>query len=100
MARRQTTRRDDASRPPLFSVEEWRLIVNILALSPRQAEVVGLVIQSKKDKEIARMLRVEETTIYTHIRIAKSRLNAIDRVGLAYRVFECFRNTVEGRPSS
>lgn len=100
MPPKQTTRRDDASRPPLFAVEEWRAIVRTLALSTRQAQVVGLAIQSKKDKEIARILKIEETTVYTHIKIAKSRLNAVDRVGLAYRVFECFRNTLEGRSSS
>jgi len=61
---------------------------------------VGLAIQSKKDKQIARILRVEESTVYTHIKIAKSRLNAVDRIGLAYRVFACFREFVEGRTSS
>ncbi len=100
MAQRPLTpARDDQSRPPLFTLEEWRAIVRTLALSPRQAQVVGLAIQSKKDKEIARILRVEKTTVYTHIKIAKSRLNAIDRMGLAYRVFECFRDN-QGRASS
>ena len=76
------------------------MIVRTLALSPRQAQVVGLAIQSKKDKEIARILRVEETTVYTHIKIARSRLHAVDRMGLAYRVFECFRQFIERRTSS
>jgi DNA-binding CsgD family transcriptional regulator len=85
----------DHSRPPLFSPAEWQWIVQTLSLSPRQAEVVGLTMQSKKDKEIAKTLGIEETTVYTHIKIAKSRLNAVDRVGLAYRVFECFRSHVK-----
>ncbi len=95
-----TPDRDDHTRPPLFNPEEWRTIVRTLALSTRQAQVVGLAIQSKKDKEIARILRVEESTVYTHIKIAKSRLHALDRIGLAYRVFECFREVVERRTSS
>jgi DNA-binding CsgD family transcriptional regulator len=95
-----TTAHDDKSRPPLFTVEEWRSIVRAFGLSTRQAQVVGLAIQSKRDKEIAKLLQIEETTVYSHIKIAKSRLNAVDRVGLAYRVFECFRNSIEGQASS
>lgn len=95
-----TPARDDQSRPPLFTTEEWRAIVRSLHLSTRQAQVVGLAIQSKKDKEIARILRIEETTVYSHLKIAKQRLHAIDRIGLAYRVFESFRGIVEKRPSS
>jgi DNA-binding CsgD family transcriptional regulator len=98
-ARHTTPARDDQSRPPLFSMEEWRAIVRTLALSPRQAQVVGLAIQSKKDKEIARILLINETTVYTHIKIAKSRLNATDRMGLSYRVFECFRRIAERQSS-
>jgi DNA-binding CsgD family transcriptional regulator len=97
---RTTPARDDQSRPPLLAPEEWRAIIRTLGLSPRQAQVVGLAIQSKKDKEIARFLHVEETTVYTHIKIAKSKLHAIDRVGFAYRVFECFRKVIERRTSS
>ena len=95
-----TPARDDQTRPPLFTLEEWRAIVGTFALSTRQAQVIGLAIQSKKDKEIAKILRVKETTVYTHIKIAKSRLNAVDRMGLSYRVFECFRQVVERRTSS
>ncbi len=101
MAQRPATpARDDQSRPPLFALEEWRAIVRTLALSPRQAQVVGLAMQSKKDKEIAKILRVDETTVYSHIKLARSRLQAADRMGLAYRVFECFRQVVERRTSS
>jgi DNA-binding CsgD family transcriptional regulator len=99
-ARHTTSARNDRSRPRLFSPAEWQQIIEALPLSPRQAEVVGLAIQSKKDKEIAKTLGIEETTVYTHIKIAKLRLDAIDRVGLSYRVFECFRSTVEGPASS
>jgi DNA-binding NarL/FixJ family response regulator len=98
--RSATPARDDQSRPPIFTAEEWRALIRSLALSPRQAQVVGLAMQSRKDKEIARMLRIEESTVYTHIKVAKLRLNAVDRVGIAYRVFECFRTVIENRTSS
>ncbi len=45
------------TRPPLFSADEWQRIVSMLALSPRQAQIVGLLIQGRKDKEIGAALR-------------------------------------------
>lgn len=83
--------RDDATRPPFLAPEEWRRVVATLLLSPRQAEVVGLVMQSKSDKEIASILGISKRTVRTHLEQSKSRLDAIDRVGLACRVFEAFR---------
>jgi DNA-binding CsgD family transcriptional regulator len=91
MFTRSTTNRDDATRPPFLSPEEWRSIVATLLLSPRQAEVVGLVMQSKTDKEIASTLGISKRTVRTHLEQSKSRLDAIDRVGLVCRVFEAFR---------
>lgn len=85
----------DPSLPPLFSGEEWCEIVHRLSLSPRQAQVAGLVIQSHKDKEIAALLDISHATVRTHICETKSRLVADDRVGLAYRVFWAFRHLVE-----
>lgn len=90
--RHLTPARDDKSRPPLFSPEEWRAaIVGSLLLSPRQAQVIGLILQSKKDKEIAALLGITKRTVRAHIGESMRRLNAIDRVGLACRMFEAFR---------
>ena len=89
--------RDDQSRPPLFSLEEWRAIVRTLALSPRQAQVVGLAMQSKRNKEIARILGTSERTVRAHIDASRHRLQAVDLMALCYRVFEVFRTDVERR---
>jgi len=95
MARRKTAIIHDPSLPPLFTPEEWCEIVSRLALSPRQAEVVGLVIQSHKDKEIASVLDISHATVRSHIGETKVRLAADDRIGLAYRVFWTFRHLIE-----
>jgi DNA-binding NarL/FixJ family response regulator len=95
MARRKPAVYHDPSLPPLFSREEWYEIVRRLSLSPRQAQVVGLVIQSHKDKEIASVLNISHATVRTHICETKSRIVADDRVGLAYRVFWTFRHLIE-----
>jgi DNA-binding CsgD family transcriptional regulator len=85
----------DHWRPPLFCPEEWDEIVALSDLSPRQAQVVGLVMQSRQDKEIITALDISHATIRSHIKEAKARLDARDRVGLAYRMFWKFRQAVE-----
>jgi len=90
--RHLTPARDDRSRPPLFSPEEWRAIVDSLFLSPRQAQVIGFIMQSKKDKEIAALLGITKATVRTYFDRCKRQLGAIDRVGIACRVFEAFRH--------
>jgi DNA-binding NarL/FixJ family response regulator len=81
--------------PPLFADEEWREIVAALSLSPRQAQIVGLVIQGRKDKEIGAALSISKSTVRTHLIETKSRLAADDRIGMIYRVFWTFRQVVE-----
>jgi DNA-binding NarL/FixJ family response regulator len=95
MGRRRSVVEHDPTLPPLFSGEEWYAIVRHLSLSPRQAQVVGLVIQSHKDKEIAAELNISHATVRTHICQTKSRLVVDDRVGLAYRVFWTYRHLIE-----
>jgi DNA-binding CsgD family transcriptional regulator len=85
----------DHWRPPLFCPEEWCEMVSLSNLSPRQAQVVGLVMQSRQDKEIITALDISPSTVRTHLKEAKARLDARDRVGLAYRMFWQFRLRVE-----
>lgn len=79
------------ARPPMFSADEWQRIVSYLALSPRQAQIVGLIMQSKKDKEIAAALGIAKATVRTYFDRLKRQLDAIDRVAIACRIFEAFR---------
>lgn len=95
MSSRKIAVKHDPTLPPLFAGDEWREIVERLSLSPRQAEVVGLVIQSHTDKEIASLLEISHATVRSHIGETKSRLAAEDRIGLAYRVFWTFRHLIE-----
>ncbi len=81
--------------PPLFSTEEWREIIDALSISPRQAQIVGLLIQGRKDKEIGAALSISKSTVRTHLIETKARLAAEDRMELAYRVFWTFRQRVE-----
>ena len=86
---------DDRCRPRLFSVEEWLAIVADLKLTPRQAEVVGLTIQSKKAKQIAATLGISEFTVITNLTICRRKVVAADSMGLFYRVVEAYRRLYE-----
>ncbi len=87
---------DDAPwLPPLFAEQEWREIIGALSLSPRQAQIVGLILQGHKDKEIGSALGISKSTVRTHLVETKSRLAVTDRIGLVYHVFWTFRQIVE-----
>jgi len=97
-ARNTTPARDDQSRPPLFTLEEWRTIVDTMSLSPKQAAIVGYVVQGKSDKEIGQQLKIRHSTVRSHLDDIRSSTKATNRLAIAYRVFETFRRVVERRP--
>lgn len=82
------------SCPPVFTADEWQRVVVSVGLSPRQAEIAGLIMQSKSDKEIAAQLAITRRTVRAHITELFRRLDAIDRVGIAARIFECYRRVI------
>lgn len=74
-----------AVRPPtLFPLtdEEWRLVVQHLALSPQQTKIVRLILHGKRDKQIAASLSLSEATVRTHLARLFTRLGVSDRVEL------------------
>jgi len=54
--------------PPQFSASHWAQIVKALRLSPRQANIVSLIMQARRDKQIAAALGVSPNTVHTHLR--------------------------------
>ena len=79
--------------PPQFTAEEWSRIVKAMRLSPQQANIVGLIMQGRRDKQIAAELRLSPATVRTHLRTIFTRLDVQDRVELVLRVF-----ATAGRP--
>jgi DNA-binding NarL/FixJ family response regulator len=73
--------------PPQFTGDEWSRIVTALRLSPQQANIVGLIMQGRRDKQIARDLHLSPATVRTHLRGIFARLDVQDRVELVLRVF-------------
>lgn len=74
------------------------MTVDALSLSPKQAAIVGYVVQGMSDKEIAQRLKVRHSTIRSHLDDIRLRTKATNRIVIAYRVFETFRRVAEQRP--
>ena len=71
---------------PLTEVE-WDRVVRVLRVSGQQAKIVRLILQGKRDKQIAAELGLGVPTVRTHLTRIFSRIPVADRVELILRVF-------------
>ena len=76
---------------PLLSSEEWTQLVNDLALSPRQAQIVKHLLRGESDKQIARALEISVPTVRTHMGRLFQKFDLNDRVELVLCIFACLR---------
>jgi DNA-binding NarL/FixJ family response regulator len=75
----------------LLKTDEWRSVVRALHLSPGQARVVRLILQGRKDKQIAQRLGLSVATVRTYLGRIFTRLGAADRVELVLLVWAVSR---------
>ena len=90
MRRHLPVRGADCLRSHLFDIvspAQWKTLAHELHLTPRQAEIVYLVLQAKRDKEIADELGLGISTVRMHLRYVFNQLNISDRMELALLVF-------------
>ena len=66
-------------------------MADALHLSPKQARIVGLILEGKRDKQIAATLKMSISTVRTHLGRIFIRLGVADRVELLVHVFGRFR---------
>jgi DNA-binding CsgD family transcriptional regulator len=74
-----------------LTCEEWEAVALSLRLSPRQAAIVKLILEGKRDKQIAVSLAMSISTLRTHITRIFARLDVADRLELVLHVFTHFR---------
>ena len=72
-------RRND-SIAALLSPAEWDLVATSLRLTPRQKQIVELILLAKKDKEITAELKMNASTLRTQITRIFARTDSVDRV--------------------
>ena len=70
----------------LLSEQEWQAVIAALKLSPRHAAIIGLILQGKRDKQIAADLGMSIWTLRTHLGRLFQRLGVADRLELALHV--------------
>ena len=59
--------------------DQQRIEKNLRLLTPREKQVYVLLARSKKDREIAKALKIKERTVRMHVKSIKIRLNITDR---------------------
>jgi DNA-binding NarL/FixJ family response regulator len=74
---------------------EWKGLVRALDMSGRQAKIVELILQGKKDKQIALELGLSKHTVRTYLNRIFARLEVTDRLGLLLRVFADHRENCD-----
>ena len=83
----------------LFSDGEWAHTQRELGLSPRQSEIVKLVLQGKADKQIAGDLDISLATVRTHMRRLFGKFDLSDRLELTLLVLASLRGRVRNHRS-
>jgi DNA-binding CsgD family transcriptional regulator len=84
--------RDILLAKPALTTKEWARVVKALRLSPQQGRIIELILQAKRDKEIALSLGVNVWTVRTHLTRMFTRLGVADRVELLLLVFAAARD--------
>ena len=69
------------------SSHDWRVAIAGLSLSSQQARIVGLILESKADKQIAQELGIRFGTLRTHLSRVFERTGTSGRMELAALVF-------------
>ena len=71
------------------------MIVVGLSLSPRQSQIIQMLIDGASDKQIAKQLGISVPTVRTHLQRMYWKFDVQDRIGLVVHVFAWFRRSHE-----
>lgn len=72
-----------------LSPADWAHVVRELGFPPQQARIVELMLDCKKDKQIATEMGLGVPTVRTYLTRLFERTGSADRVELLLRVFAC-----------
>jgi DNA-binding CsgD family transcriptional regulator len=82
----------------LFSDGEWEHTQQELGLSPRQAQIIHLMLQGKGDKQVAQELGISVATVRTHMRRLFDKFDLSDRLELTLLVLASLRGRTDDSP--
>ncbi len=76
----------------LFKKDEWQRLAEELALSPRQSDIMYLLLTGKSDKQISKEAGIALPTVRTHFGRLFQKFNVQDRSELILSVFYHYKN--------
>ncbi len=82
----------------LFSDGQWTRAQQELGLSPRQAQIVRLILEGNADKQIAQRLNISMTTVRTHLHRLFEKFTINDRLELTLLVLTSLRGRLGKHP--
>jgi DNA-binding CsgD family transcriptional regulator len=71
----------------LFSDDEWNVLSHDLQLTPRQAQIVLLILEGRCDKHIADEVAISIPTVRSHLKGIFHKLKVQTRQGLVLKIF-------------
>ncbi len=86
MGRQRNPVRDKSHKLPVLDIDEWHPIIRSLGLSGRQGRIVELILQGKRDKQIAAELELSVHTIRTYMKRIFDKAGVDDRFELLLRI--------------
>jgi DNA-binding CsgD family transcriptional regulator len=75
----------------IFDREEWKVLAEELALSPKQSDIVRHLFLGQSDKQMAQTMGLALPTVRTHLGRLFAKFNVHDRHELILYVFHHFR---------
>lgn len=72
---------------PCLSDAQWQRIADVLKLTPREKDVVAVLLRGGQDKEIANSLGLSSHTVHSHLDRIYRKVGVTTRCELILRVF-------------
>lgn len=82
----------------LFTCEQWAAIVERLDLSPREAQIVRLLMTEATELAIGDVLHISGHTVHTHLERLYRKLGVSTRCGMLVRVFAAYQELFPSFP--
>ena len=73
---------------PFLDAESWTVISRALGLSPREAQIVSLMLEDETEDAIAARLGISAHTVHTHVERLFRKLCVSSRCQVIVRIFQ------------
>ena len=73
---------------PFLDAESWTVISRALGLSPREAQIVSLMLADETEEAIAARLGISAHTVHTHVERLFRKLCVSSRCQVIVRIFQ------------